>query len=35
MSKIAISFIDNLVKKNPKDRMSSDIILKHPFLKNA
>ena len=27
--------IDNLIKKDPKDRISSDQILEHPFLKNA
>ena len=35
ISKNAVSFIDNLIRKNPKQRMSSDVILEHPFLKNA
>jgi serine/threonine protein kinase len=35
ISKNATSFIDNLIKKDPKDRMSSDQILEHPFLKNV
>lgn len=35
LSKNAVSFIDSLIKKDPKDRLSSDVILEHPFLKNA
>lgn len=35
ISQTAISFIDNLVKKDPKERMTSDVILDHPFLKYA
>ena len=35
VEKIENTSIDNLIKKDPKDRMSSDQILEHPFLKNA
>lgn len=35
LSKNAISFIEGLIKKDPQDRISSDLILDHPFLKNA
>lgn len=35
LSQTVVSFIDSLVKKDPKERMSSDVILEHPFLKNA
>lgn len=35
MSKNAVSFIDSLIRKNPKERMSSELILEHPFLKNV
>lgn len=31
----AKSFIENLIKKNPKERISSQLILEHPFLKNV
>lgn len=31
----AKSFIENLIKKDPKERISSQLILDHPFLKNV
>jgi serine/threonine protein kinase len=35
MSAEARSFIDKLLKKNPEERLKSEDLLEHPFLKNA
>lgn len=35
LSKKAISFIDSLVKKDPNDRINSDSLLNHPFLRDV
>jgi serine/threonine protein kinase len=32
LSKSAVSFIDNLLKKNPAERMTEQETLNHPFL---
>jgi serine/threonine protein kinase len=35
LSEHAVSFIDNLIKKDPNDRLNAEILLEHPFLKNV
>lgn len=35
MSEIAKDFIENLVKKNPLERLKAESALDHPFLRNA
>lgn len=35
LSKNAVNFIDSLIKKDPKERLCSQMLLEHPFLKYA
>ena len=32
MSRLAVSFIEQLIRKDPQDRMKAPEALKHPFL---